>query len=158
VIHITIIGKKGFDMRIYLDNCCFNRPYDDQSSITISLETQAKLYIQNLIHQGKIEMVTSYMLMYENGQNPYEMRQKAITEFIEKNTTVYVSEAKQEAIVQKAQEIMQTGVKYKDACHVSCAIFAECDYFLTTDNRLLKYKTDEIKMMNPLNFIKELEA
>jgi hypothetical protein len=52
-------------MRIYLDNCCFNRPYDDQSSITISLETQAKLYIQNLIHQGKIEMVTSYMLMYE---------------------------------------------------------------------------------------------
>jgi predicted nucleic acid-binding protein len=86
------------------------------------------------------------------------MRQKAITEFIEKNTTVYVSEAKQEAIVRKAQEIMQTGIKYKDACHVSCAIFAECDYFLTTDNRLLKYKTDEIKMMNPLNFIKELEA
>ena len=33
-------------MKIYLDNCCFNRPYDDQTQIRISLETQAKLYVQ----------------------------------------------------------------------------------------------------------------
>jgi predicted nucleic acid-binding protein len=144
-------------MRVYLDNCCFNRPYDDQSSITISLETQAKLHIQNLIHQGKIEMVASYMLAYENGQNPYEMRKNAITEYIEKNTTIYVSEAKQDVIVEKARKIMETGVKYKDACHVSCAMLAECDYFITTDKRLLKYKTDKVKMMNPLDFVKELE-
>ena len=26
-------------MRIYLDNCCFNRPYDDQSQLRILLET-----------------------------------------------------------------------------------------------------------------------
>jgi predicted nucleic acid-binding protein len=144
-------------MRVYLDNCCFNRPYDDQSSITISLETQAKLHIQNLIHQGKIEMAASYMLAYENGQNPYEMRKNAITEYIEKNTTIYVSEAKQDVIVEKARKIMETGVKYKDACHVSCAMLAECDYFITTDKRLLKYKTDKVKMMNPLDFVKELE-
>jgi predicted nucleic acid-binding protein len=144
-------------MRVYLDNCCFNRPYDDQSSITISLETQAKLYTQNLIHQGKIEMATSYMLAYENGQNPYEMRKNAITEYIEKNTTVYVSEAKQAVVIEMAKEIMKTGVKYKDACHVSCAMLAECDYFLTTDKRLLKYTTDKLKMMNPLDFVKELE-
>ena len=25
-------------MRIYLDNCCYNRPYDDQSQIRISSE------------------------------------------------------------------------------------------------------------------------
>ena len=29
-------------LRIYLDNCCFNRPYDDQSQLRISLETQAR--------------------------------------------------------------------------------------------------------------------
>ena len=28
--------------RLYLDNCCFNRPYDDQSSLPVYLETQAK--------------------------------------------------------------------------------------------------------------------
>ena len=30
--------------RIYLDNCCFNRPYDDQSQPRIRFETQAKLH------------------------------------------------------------------------------------------------------------------
>lgn len=36
-------------MKVYLDNCCFNRPYDDQSYLKISLESQAKLKIQNMI-------------------------------------------------------------------------------------------------------------
>lgn len=103
-------------------------------------------------------MVTSYMLVYENGQNPYEMRQKAITEFLEKNTTIYVSEKNMEIIIKKATEIMNTGVKYKDACHVACAILANCDYFLSTDKRLLKYKTNEIKMINPIDFVKILEG
>lgn len=30
---------------IYLDNCCFNRPYDDQTQLRVSLETQAKMYV-----------------------------------------------------------------------------------------------------------------
>lgn len=34
-------------LRIYLDTCCFNRPYDDQSHIRNSLEAQAKLHIQS---------------------------------------------------------------------------------------------------------------
>ncbi|GAK55959.1 hypothetical protein U27_02920 [Candidatus Vecturithrix granuli] len=38
-------------MRIYLDNCCFNRPFDDQNQIKIKLETEAKLYIQEKIRQ-----------------------------------------------------------------------------------------------------------
>ena len=60
-------------MKIYLDNCCFNRPYDDQAQIRISLETQAKLYIQELVKNKKLDLVTSYVLWYENGQNPIQM-------------------------------------------------------------------------------------
>jgi hypothetical protein len=30
-------------MKIYLDNCCFNRPFDDQGQIRIKIETEAKL-------------------------------------------------------------------------------------------------------------------
>lgn len=29
-------------MRVYLDNCCFNRPYDSRSQMRVPLETQAK--------------------------------------------------------------------------------------------------------------------
>jgi len=31
-------------MKIYLDNCSYNRPFDDQSQMKIRLETEAKLY------------------------------------------------------------------------------------------------------------------
>lgn len=38
-------------MRIYPDNCCYNRPYDDQTQTRISLEAQAKLHIQEQIRK-----------------------------------------------------------------------------------------------------------
>ncbi len=41
-------------IRIYLDNCCFNRPYDDQDQIKIRLESEAKLEIQARIKKGEI--------------------------------------------------------------------------------------------------------
>ena len=145
-------------MRIYLDNCCYNRPYDDQSQLRISLETQAKLYIQDLIRQQKLDLVSSYVLWYENSQNPFEIRKRSISEFIQKNTIEYIDIDKAEDIKRKADEIMKTGVKTKDAYHVACAIYANCDYFFTTDDRLLKYATDEIQMVNPIDFIKEREG
>ena len=49
-------------MRIYLDNCCFNRPYDDQSSFRVLLETQAKLYVQEKVRQGLYDLVCSCCL------------------------------------------------------------------------------------------------
>ncbi len=35
--------------RLYLDNCCFNRPYDDQTHLLVQLETEAKLFVQHAI-------------------------------------------------------------------------------------------------------------
>ena len=32
-------------VRVYLDNCCFNRPFDEQVSAVIRLETDAKLHL-----------------------------------------------------------------------------------------------------------------
>lgn len=41
---------------IYLDNCCFNRPFDDLVSITVFLEAEAKLTIQNLVKHKHIDL------------------------------------------------------------------------------------------------------
>ncbi len=30
-------------MRVYLDNCCYNRPFDEQDQLSVRLETEAKL-------------------------------------------------------------------------------------------------------------------
>ena len=60
--------------------------------------------------------------------------------------------------VAKPEEIILKGIKPKDAYHLASALLAECDYFLSTDDRLLKYKTNEIILLNPVDFIKILEA
>lgn len=69
-------------MRIYLDNCCYNRPYDDQSQLRISLETQTKLFIQEQITAGKIELVSSYVLIAENSMNRILSKRENIRDFI----------------------------------------------------------------------------
>ena len=145
-------------MRVYLDNCCFNRPYDSQSQMRISLETQAKLYIQESIRNQEIELAASYMLRFENEQNPYEIRRQAITEYIRNNMSVYIGYDKMEEVAREAKSIMETGIKPKDAIHVASAIIAGCDCFLTTDTRLLKYKTDKIAIENPIDFIRRMEG
>jgi hypothetical protein len=105
-------------MRVYLDNCCYNRPYDNQSRLRISLETQAKLYIQQLIRNDQLEMASSYVLHYENGQNPYKVRKTAIAEFMH-NCKVYIDINQAKLIQARAESIINTGVKTKDAYHVA---------------------------------------
>ena len=46
-------------MRVYLDNCCYNRPFDDQSQLKVRLETEAKLAIQAMMRTGVLEYVWS---------------------------------------------------------------------------------------------------
>ena len=58
-------------MRVYLDNCCFNRPFDDQSSHSVRLETEAKLAIQEMIREGHLSLGWSYILDFENSANPF---------------------------------------------------------------------------------------
>ena len=47
-------------------------------------------------------------------------------------------------------------MKSDDSCHVACAEFAHCDYFLITDDRILKYKSDMTTIMNPVQFVQML--
>lgn len=143
-------------MRIYLDNCSYNRPYDDQSQLRISLESQAKLYIQDMIKEGKIELASSYTLTFENSRNPYDFKRKPIERFLEDNTTVYVDESFSDKVNSLALEIMKTGVKTADAHHAASAIIAGCNYLVTTDDRLLKYKSDQITILDPIDFIRQV--
>ena len=70
----------------------------------------------------------------------------------------YVGVERDDAISPIAAEIMKTGVKEKDAYHVASAIYAGCDYFISTDVRLLKYQTDKIRLVTPIEFITETEG
>jgi predicted nucleic acid-binding protein len=142
-------------MRIYLDNCCFNRPFDDQTQIKIRLETEAKLFIQKEILNGKYDLVWSYILEYENQMNPFKERKEVISEW---KSIAVVDLEETNDILNFAEVLEDKGIKTKDALHISCAVEARCHYFLTTDKKLLNSKFEEIKIINPIEFINEMEG
>ncbi|MBQ9396850.1 MAG: hypothetical protein IJU23_15220 [Proteobacteria bacterium] len=142
---------------IYLDNCCYNRPYDDQEYLSIQLEAQSKLYIQNKIRDGIYELATSEVLTFEIDNMPFQVRKNAIKSFIEENASVHIGPSLKPVVIERAHIIMKAGIKYKDACHIASAILAHCQYFITTDKRVLKYKTEDIIMINPIDFVREME-
>ena len=141
-------------MRVYLDNCCYNRPYDDQSQLTISLETQAKLQIQKMIKNDELELVSSYMLRKENSDNPFKNKREHIEQFLSSYADVYIGADQEDKILPRAKEIMDTGIKAKDAIHAACAIEAGCDYLITTDKRFSGLRSSEIKVINPVDFVR----
>ena len=145
------MGKKT----VYLDNCSYNRPFDDQRQLRISLETQAKLYIQSLVRNEKLDLIYSYVCFYENYINPFENKKLAISEFF-KNAKYCVIESHN--VIQKASEIIKNGLQPLDALHLSCAISAKVDYFITVDDDILKYSTDELQIFDPVMFIKHWES
>ena len=71
---------------------------------------------------------------------------------------VYIAVDRADEVKSIADEIIATGVKTADAYHVACAILSGSDYFLTTDDRLLKYKTDKLKLVDPTEFIRNWEV
>ena len=40
-------------MRVYLDNCCYNRPFDPQDRLRVAIETSAKMRVQALMRSGQ---------------------------------------------------------------------------------------------------------
>ncbi|MCX7096869.1 MAG: PIN domain protein [Methylococcales bacterium] len=141
-------------MLIYLDNCCFNRPYDDQTHAKIFLETQAKLNIQENILVGRYKLVWSYILQYENDQNPYINHQQEIRKW-KQIASVWVAASAN--IIAKAKEYQSYGIHTKDALHCACAVSVNADYLLTTDKQLIAIakKISGLNVINPLTFIQE---
>jgi len=142
-------------MRVYLDNCSFNRPFDNQTQIKIRLETEAKLFIQKEILNGRFELVWSYILDYENAENPYEQRKNSILNW--KDVAVLDCDEDEE-IISMAQEFASMGLKTKDSLHIACAVKGKCQYFITTDNKILNKHLNIINVVNPVDFIRILES
>lgn len=143
-------------MRLYLDNCCFNRPFDDQSSLTVRLETEAKLHIQAGIRAGQHTLGWSYILDYENAANPLEERRNEIQQW---ESLAGISTAETSEVLATMRELVTAGFRSLGALHIACAVAMGCDCFLTVDKGILR-KTkmvSAIRIMNPVDFAIEQE-
>lgn len=52
-------------MRLYLDNCCLQRPLDDQTQPRIRVETEAVFAILATVQGGEQTLLNSEALEYE---------------------------------------------------------------------------------------------
>ncbi|MDR1925831.1 MAG: PIN domain-containing protein [Planctomycetaceae bacterium] len=143
-------------LKIYLDMCCYNRPFDEQNKEIIRLETQAKLEIQHRIKQGIYLLVWSYMLDYENKNNPFEQKRNTIESWRE--IAAEYEEGDDETLAM-GKRFMKFGLRHKDSIHLACAVKHNCDYIITTDRKFINKKNQvaDIKIVNPVIFLLETE-
>ncbi|MBD2388732.1 type II toxin-antitoxin system VapC family toxin [Cylindrospermum sp. FACHB-282] len=148
------MGKK---YKIYLDVCCLNRSFDDQTQPRIRLETEAILEILSRCRDGEWELVSSTALESEIAQTPDVARREQVLEALAiAQHQILVTEE----ISRRAIEITNFNIKNFDALHIACAE-GNADIFLTTDNRLLSralnYKNNlNIIVANPMIWLAEV--
>jgi predicted nucleic acid-binding protein len=133
----------------------FNRSFDEQSQIRIRLETEAKLSIQEDIRRGTYEVIWSYIIDYENNKNPFQEGKEQIIKW--KKYAISDVEENIE-IINTAILLNEKGLQKMDSLHIACAIFAKADYFLTTDDKVIKKANtiNNVKIVDPIDFIKQV--
>lgn len=143
-------------MRLYLDLCCFNRPYDDQSQLRVHLETEAKLSLQDKVRNGVCELVWSAVLDLENSKNPFVEHMHAISQWRALAVNHVMAGPEVMAI---AGPLVASGVHAFDALHVASAVVGKADLFITTDDRLLKRvrHLKDVKVFFPADALAFLE-
>ncbi|HNI62913.1 MAG TPA: hypothetical protein PLF28_05560 [Agitococcus sp.] len=143
-------------MKIYLDTCCLNRPFDNQADPRIHLETEAIKTIISWCEQGKYQLLTSEVLQLEIRKTPDLLRQKYLNLLLTPATeNILISTD----IIQKAKDFEQAGIKAFDALHLACATF-RADILLTVDDKFLKkaltINQSKLRVANPLKWLEEV--
>jgi predicted nucleic acid-binding protein len=144
-------------MKLYLDNCCYNRPYDDQSQERIHLEGEAVLAIINKREQNDNAIIGSLALYLEIEQIGNIEKQEKVKSFYEQ--TIDGKIRYNTDILRRVKELSeQSNIRTLDRFHLSFAEYAGVDVLLTTDDKFEKACSKlnlKIKVMNPLKYLLE---
>jgi predicted nucleic acid-binding protein len=122
-------------MLIYLDVCCLNRPFDDQSQGRIHLESEAVLTVLFSCERGKWQLLNSEAIEFEISAIPDRERKKRVAALI---ALAREKTKLDEKIKFRARELERIGFKAYDALHLACAEYGDAEVFLTTDDMLLR--------------------
>ena len=142
-------------MKLYLDNSFLNRPFDnplvginkDEGSVLFDIIRSAK--------EGKVGIVRSAMIEFENLDNEIAAR-KSFVESVMNLADAYQNFS--DSIVRRAQTIVQEyRLQPLDAVHIASAEAAEVDFFITCDYTVLKRYQGTLRVVTPLQFKQQYE-
>ena len=142
-------------MKIYLDTCVYNRPFDDQTQERINLETYAFLIVLEGIEKKIYNLVVSEVNLFENARDKkIERKNKVKTIFNLANEFVELKEDD----LKKVEYLEKLGFLGLDALHIVAAEKAKVDYLISCDDKMIKiYKNNEkfinVRVVNILEFI-----
>ncbi|MDR0898249.1 MAG: PIN domain-containing protein [Oscillospiraceae bacterium] len=143
-------------MKIYLDCCCLNRPFDDHTQLRVRIEAEAVRSIIDHCRQSGWSLVSSGALDREILRISNKMRQTQVRElYAVANEHILVNS---EVRVRTAY-FKEQGLKLFDGMHLALAEAAGCDVFLTTDDRLFKAAKrlpTKIHVSNPVVWLMEV--
>lgn len=145
-------------MRIYLDLCAIQRPFDDDSQQRIRNETDALLKVIALIEKGVIDLVGSFALEIENDANPDPVKHG----YTERVLALAKERIKPTPAVQRMTNTYAVmGLGTWDAAHLAAAVVARAGFFCTCDHKLLrrarKADTGLTRVVSLLELIAEVE-
>ena len=144
-------------MKIYMDVCCLNRPFDDQTQDKIRIESDAILAILSKCMSGEWQLLSSEVLDIEIENTPDKWKKSKVYELYKLADGKIILN---DTIVKRASEIQISGIKSFDSLHLASAEYSKADVFLTTDKNLLhmaRWLKLDIITANPLNWFMEVD-
>jgi len=142
-------------MKLYLDLCVYNRPFDYQGQERVALETGAFIYLIDQIEKGRYSLVCSEALVYENSKNPDNMRRERISSYFDLAQEFIALE---ESDFERAKVLRTMGFSDMDALHIASAEKGGIDFFITCDDWIVNlYKRNvhnvKVEVINLLEFV-----
>jgi predicted nucleic acid-binding protein len=137
--------------KIYLDNCCYGRPFDDLNQAKINKEAQAVKKVIELSKQGNIVIVSSEFVKYEINQIPLKEKRDKILDFYYFNEYHVLTEQ----IGRLAKYYQSFGLKTFDSLHLAAAETNNVNFLLTTDVDFIRFSmrfSHKTIVKNPCDF------
>jgi len=143
-------------MKLYLDVCCLNRPFDDLTQDRIQFESDAVLTIISRCQSGKWTLVSSEVIDLElNKTHNNEKLKKILMLLSVANEKLILNET----AIYRSIELQKKGIKPMDSLHLAVSETSTIDVFLTTDDALLRMASKmnlNIIVANPVTWLMEV--
>ena len=144
-------------LKLYLDNCCYSRPFDDIKQEKINLEANALENIFRKHINKEIKIYGSIAIDFEISKIKSDNKRRQVEDLYDAMELTAIDYSKE--IKQRAIELKQYNIKDMDSLHLAFAESKNIDYFITTDRLLInasKRANLNIKVINPIEFIMEV--
>lgn len=141
-------------MRLFLDTCSLNRPWDDQTHVRVHLEAESVLHVFDQVRRGNEELVTSDYLLEEIWANSDPLRREDVNHLLV-HARFHVSA--RSSVVERAEALAVWNLAGYDALHVAAAEAAACECLLTTDDKFVRRAARagadiRVKVLNPVDY------